>query len=179
MLLKVPRHSEIHLCLPPPAGCLLGLVTIRVCGGTRVAWGRFTVSHRVGVSDCFVKRRWWLSLQGRWGCVPLSQSYTLSLSQILLFCISKVRDTWYIFSYSVYRMNSKLITTVYYSVFLSNYVQGEAPQNRIIYWRVGSLYYRLLPLGECSRNPSISVYQLTLLWEAAFSFSEIVLKTFF
>ena len=37
--------------------------------------------------------------------------------------------------------------------------------------------HRLPPLGECSRNPSVSVYQLALLWEAAFSFSEFFLKT--
>ena len=33
-------------------------------------------------------------------------------------------------------------------------------------------------LGECSRNPSISVYQLALLWEAAFSFSEFFADSF-
>ena len=32
-------------------------------------------------------------------------------------------------------------------------------------------------LCECSRNPSVSVYQLALLWEAAFGFSEFILKT--
>ena len=36
----------------------------------------------------------------------------------------------------------------------------------------GPLYYRLPRLGEYSRNPSVSVYQLALLWEAVFSFSE-------
>ena len=33
--------------------------------------------------------------------------------------------------------------------------------------------HRLLLLGECSRNPCVSVNRLTLLWEAAFSFSEL------
>ena len=33
-------------------------------------------------------------------------------------------------------------------------------------------------LGECSRNPSASVYQLVLLWEAVFSFSEFFFKNF-
>ena len=28
-------------------------------------------------------------------------------------------------------------------------------------------------LGECSRNPSVSVYHLALLWEAAFGFTEL------
>ena len=37
---------------------------------------------------------------------------------------------------------------------------------------VGTLQYRLPPLCECSRNPSVSVYHLVLLWEPAFSFSE-------
>ena len=32
-------------------------------------------------------------------------------------------------------------------------------------------------LGECSRNPSVSMYQLVVVWEAAFSFSELFLKT--
>ena len=32
-------------------------------------------------------------------------------------------------------------------------------------------------LGECYRNPSVSVYQLALFWEAASSFSEFFLKT--
>ena len=31
------------------------------------------------------------------------------------------------------------------------------PKNRVIFWRVGSLYYRLPPLGECSRNPLAGV----------------------
>ena len=41
-----------------------------------------------------------------------------------------------------------------------------------MFWRVGPLYYRLPLLGECSRNPSVSVYQLVLLWEAELGFSE-------
>ena len=32
--------------------------------------------------------------------------------------------------------------------------------------------YRLPPLGECSRNPSVSVYQLALLWEAVSGYSD-------
>ena len=60
------------------------------------------------------------------------------------------------------------------------YIWGGPPQKkkppRIIFWRAGPLYYRLPPLGECSRNPSVSVYQLALLWEAVLGFSEIFLK---
>ena len=52
-----------------------------------------------------------------------------------------------------------------------------SPTKGIIFWRAGPLQYRLPPLGECSGIPSISVYQLVLLWEATFSFSEFVLKT--
>ena len=37
--------------------------------------------------------------------------------------------------------------------------------------------YRLPVLGECSRNPSVSMSQLALLWEAAFGLSEFCLKT--
>ena len=37
----------------------------------------------------------------------------------------------------------------------------------------------LIPLSECSRNPSVSVYQLALLWEAVFGFSEFFFEDFF
>ena len=47
-----------------------------------------------------------------------------------------------------------------------------SPQNGIIFWRIGPLQYRLPLLGECSRNPSVSVHQLALLWEAAFAVSD-------
>ena len=33
-------------------------------------------------------------------------------------------------------------------------------------------------LGECFRNPSVSVYHPVLLWEAAFGFTEFILKNF-
>ena len=42
----------------------------------------------------------------------------------------------------------------------------------IIFWRAGPLKYRCPSLGECSRNPSVSVHQLALLWEATFSSSK-------
>ena len=35
----------------------------------------------------------------------------------------------------------------------------------------GPLSYRLPLLGECSRNPSVAVHQLALLWEATCSFN--------
>ena len=50
--------------------------------------------------------------------------------------------------------------------------ETEKKKPRIIFWRAGPLQYRLPPLGECARNPSVSVYQLALLWEAALGFSE-------
>ena len=34
--------------------------------------------------------------------------------------------------------------------------EGEPPQTRIIFWREGPLEYTVPPLGECSRNPSVS-----------------------
>ena len=52
-------------------------------------------------------------------------------------------------------------------------MRGEPHKNRIIFWWAGPLWwYRLPPLGEYSRTPSVSVYQLALLWEAVFGFSE-------
>ena len=53
----------------------------------------------------------------------------------------------------------------------------QKKQNRTIFWRAGPLWYRLCPLAECSRNPSVWVYQLVWLWEAVCSFSEFSLKT--
>ena len=50
--------------------------------------------------------------------------------------------------------------------------EPRLPQNRSIFWKVGPLQYRLTPLGECSKNASISVYQQMLLWDAAFGFND-------
>ena len=56
-------------------------------------------------------------------------------------------------------------------------MRWDTPQKTgTIFWRVGPLEDRLPPLGECSRNPSVSLYQLELLWEAVFGFSEFVWK---
>ena len=55
--------------------------------------------------------------------------------------------------------------------------KGDQNKIKIIFWKVGPLQYRLTPLGECSRNPSVSVDQLVLLWEAEFSCNEFFLKT--
>ena len=56
-------------------------------------------------------------------------------------------------------------------------MRGGPPKTGIIFWRPGPLWYRLPPLGECSRNPSVSVYQLVVVWEAGFGYSEFFLKT--
>ena len=56
-------------------------------------------------------------------------------------------------------------------------IWGGTPQNWNYLMEGGPLQYRLPPLGECSRNPSVSVHQLALLWEAALTFSELFLKT--
>ena len=42
----------------------------------------------------------------------------------------------------------------------------------IIFWRAGLLYCRFPLLAEYSKNPSVAVCQLVVLWEAAFSFSD-------
>ena len=58
------------------------------------------------------------------------------------------------------------------------YIQGGTPQKLELSLRGWApLQYRLPLLCECSRNPSVSVYQLALLREAAFGFSEFLLKT--
>ena len=44
--------------------------------------------------------------------------------------------------------------------------KGGSPQMEFL------LEYRLPPLGECSRNLSVPVYQMALVWDTAFSFSE-------
>ena len=56
------------------------------------------------------------------------------------------------------------------------HTRGDSPQTEIIFWKAGPLEYRLPLLRECSRNPSVSVYKLALLWEAAFSFSAFFLR---
>ena len=48
--------------------------------------------------------------------------------------------------------------------YIYTYTRADPPpKNRIIFWRVVLLSYRRPLLGECSRNPSVSVYQLWLL----------------
>ena len=59
----------------------------------------------------------------------------------------------------------------------AEHAEGPPTQTRITFWRVGPLWYRLPLLGECSRNTSVSVYLLALLWEAAFGSSEFFKKT--
>ena len=60
---------------------------------------------------------------------------------------------------------------------IHTYSMRGTPQNRMSFWRVGPLWYRL-PTGECSRNPSVSLYQVVLLWEAVFIFSEFFWRLF-
>ena len=55
--------------------------------------------------------------------------------------------------------------------------KGGSPQNGMIFWRVSPLLYRLALLDECSRNPSVSMFQVAVLWEAVFGFSEFYLNT--
>ena len=67
-----------------------------------------------------------------------------------------------------------IYTYMYIYTYIRTYIhmRGDPRKNRIIFWTVGPLQYRLPPLGECSRNPSASVHQLAVLWEAAFGLSE-------
>ena len=51
-------------------------------------------------------------------------------------------------------------------------VWGGTQEKRNYPLEGGALVVQASPLGECSRNPSVSVYQLALLCEAAFRFSE-------
>ena len=61
--------------------------------------------------------------------------------------------------------------------YQGTYEMGTKKTPRITFWRVSPLEYRLCLLGECSRNPSVSVYQLALLWEAVFGINKFFLKT--
>ena len=45
----------------------------------------------------------------------------------------------------------------------SSFGMRGSKKPKIIFWRAGPLYYRLPPLGEGSRNPSVSAHQLVLL----------------
>ena len=73
-------------------------------------------------------------------------------------------------------------TNTYHRVFLSKllliYEWGSKQyQNYLL--EGGPLLVQTSPLHECSRKPSVSVCQLVLLWEAAFSFSEFFLLNSF
>ena len=56
--------------------------------------------------------------------------------------------------------------------------EGGPQKTGIILWREGPFVVQLPQQDVCSRNPSVSVYLLVLLWETAFGFSEFFLKTF-
>lgn len=45
---NIPKNLEILLCLPLPASCLLGSITEKASGNTRVACDRFSISPQVG-----------------------------------------------------------------------------------------------------------------------------------
>ena len=64
-----------------------------------------------------------------------------------------------------------LLIKLCYYLRISN-IEGGLPRNPEII--VGSLCL----LGECCRSPSLSVYQLVLLWEAVFGFSDFFLRLF-
>ena len=66
-------------------------------------------------------------------------------------------------------------TYAYLCIFKAG--EGDPPKLESSSGGQSPLLYRLLLLGECSRNPSVSMDQLGLLWEAVFSFSALFLKT--
>ena len=60
------------------------------------------------------------------------------------------------------------------------YIRGRNPKkNSIIFWRAGPLHYRLAPLGKCSRNPSVSVYQVAIVVRGSVWLQWIFLEDFF
>ena len=55
----------------------------------------------------------------------------------------------------------------------------DSPQNRNYLLEGGCLVVQVPPLGEWSRKPSVSVYQLALLWEAMFGLSDFLFENSF
>ena len=53
---------------------------------------------------------------------------------------------------------------------------GDSKKTGIIFWRAVPCSIQSLPVRECSRNPSVSVYSQVLLWEAKFSSSAFFFK---
>ena len=76
---------------------------------------------------------------------------------------------WPWFSYSFH--NIKLFAEPFWSSVSSSGKWGYVYKTRIIFWVGGPCSTGFL-LSECSRNPSVSVYQLVVLWEAVFGFRE-------
>ena len=61
---------------------------------------------------------------------------------------------------------------VYVNILIYMNMNTYISKNGVMYWRVGPFVVQASPLGESSRNPSVSVYQLVLFGEAALGFSE-------
>ena len=57
-----------------------------------------------------------------------------------------------------------------YILYDFNYTWGN-PRKKTHNYLLAGNKSRLPPLGECCRNPSVSVYQLVMLWEAVFGFN--------
>ena len=122
-----------------------------------------------------------LSLWSSFLCVSnfLAAAYSsFAVSDLFVRCIMEFAIVVRIFFLLFF--NPTLFLTLFFNtwfLFYRIYTSGD-PKNGIIFWRVGPLQNRLPPLSECSGNPSVSMYQLALLWEAAFLFSEFFWRLF-
>ena len=100
--------------------------------------------------------------------------------QSYMYILHKKRG-WKLYNYKIKNLNkmnnflAKLRKTDPRKI---EYMRGDTPKNRINFLRVGPLQYRLPLLGECSRNSSVSLYQLMMLREAALSISNFFTYSF-
>ena len=110
------------------------------------------------------------------------------MSYFLIFCLNvlcivesgTLKSPTIILLLSIFFFRSVSVCSIYLGVLmLGAYTKENNPRssNGIIFWRAGPLQYRLPLLGVCSRNPSVPVHQLVVLWKERFGFSEFFLKT--
>ena len=71
------------------------------------------------------------------------------------------------FSYISPSQIFKIVLRIYMESLVNIWRGAQKIQNCL--WEGRPLVVYASPVGECSRNPSVSVYQLALLWEVAFS----------
>ena len=68
------------------------------------------------------------------------------------------------------------ILLLHSSTFLSDIIRGDTKKSQNYLLEGKPLEYSPAPLHKCSRNPPLSVYQLVVLWEAAFDSREFFFK---